>query len=49
MFIAFLSYRNRILGVQLFKYRVEGFRIEAFTSTIPSIPIILSIPILQRM
>ena len=25
MFIAFLSYRNRILGVQLFKYRVEGF------------------------
>ena len=25
MFIAFPSYRNRILGVQLFKYRIEGF------------------------
>ena len=25
MFIAFPSYRNRILGVQLFKYHIEGF------------------------
>lgn len=25
MFIAFPSWRNRILGVQLFKYRIEGF------------------------
>ncbi|MBR3763271.1 MAG: DUF4091 domain-containing protein [Clostridia bacterium] len=25
MFIAFPSYRNRILGVQLFKYRIAGF------------------------
>lgn len=25
MFIAFPSYRNRILGAQLFKYRIEGF------------------------